>query len=658
MDSAVGVACGIGCLRALWMQRFATIKSFIAVYSILGMIQSMSYIYFTITLTTLEKRFKIPGKTLGIVLSGNEVSQILLSIFLSYYGGQRNRPRWIAIGTLSSALSCFVLALPHFLYGAGEDALRLTEEYVRQTPMAKSFISELSLKKDPILHCMANKPEEDCDNNAITSDLSITPLVLIFLSQFILGIGTTLFYVLGQTYVDDNTEKTDTPKLLGVSMALRMVGPTFGFLLGFLCLRVYIDPSLTPIIKKEDPRWMGAWWIGWIICGTLMAFMALLLGMFPKQLPKPQKTSSPDDFISESETIPLKDPSENIEKPPKEKPNLKDLIKSLRRITGNKILMNNILSGVFALLGASGFITYFIKYIEIQFQRSSAKESAVAGPIILVGSFAGLMGSGLYISKYKPKPKYLLFWNVVIGMLFILTQFSFIFLGCTDHRLKNYSNISKIIELNSECNALCDCDHVKFSPVCDARNNMTYFSPCHAGCTVSTVENSLKESTIFDNIVTDGFCDSNCNAAYYTFIIIMAVSHFAMSSGRIGNMLVNYRAVDVKDKSLAQGFGLWMVSIFALIPGPIIYGYIYDSACLVWDQRCNKRGNCWYYERDRLRWTLNVTAMCFTTIAVYFDYLVWKQGKNLDLYGDLDPKPENTTQTDEKVKTEKSPTKE
>lgn len=39
-------------------------------------------------------------------------------------------PRFIAWGVVFCALSCFILALPHFIYGAGEDALRLTKEYM------------------------------------------------------------------------------------------------------------------------------------------------------------------------------------------------------------------------------------------------------------------------------------------------------------------------------------------------------------------------------------------------------------------------------------------------------------------------------------------------------------------------------------------------
>lgn len=122
--------CGTSFWYPSWLQRFATSKSFLMVYGFLGFSQAMSYMYFIVTLTTLEKRFKIPSHTTGIVLSGNEISQIMLSLVLSYWGGQKNRPRWIAWGVMICGLSCFILAMPHFIYGAGEDALRLTQEFI------------------------------------------------------------------------------------------------------------------------------------------------------------------------------------------------------------------------------------------------------------------------------------------------------------------------------------------------------------------------------------------------------------------------------------------------------------------------------------------------------------------------------------------------
>lgn len=111
------------------LQRFAKTQWFIAVYSLLGTVQSASTTYFAVTLTTIEKRFKIPSQTTGIILCGNEVSQIILSLLLTYFGGQKHIPKWMSWGVVSSAVSCFILAWPHFIYGAGEEANHYTEEY-------------------------------------------------------------------------------------------------------------------------------------------------------------------------------------------------------------------------------------------------------------------------------------------------------------------------------------------------------------------------------------------------------------------------------------------------------------------------------------------------------------------------------------------------
>jgi len=63
------------------------------------------------------------------------------------------------------------------------------------------------------------------------------------------------------------------------------VGPAIGFLLGYGCLSLYIDPKLHPVITKKDPRWLGAWWLGWIILGVTMGMFAVLIAMFPRDLP-------------------------------------------------------------------------------------------------------------------------------------------------------------------------------------------------------------------------------------------------------------------------------------------------------------------------------------------------------------------------------------
>lgn len=57
--------CGVACWHPKWLQRFANTNTFLMVYGLLGTIQSMAFLYFVVTLTTMEKRFKIPSQVTG-----------------------------------------------------------------------------------------------------------------------------------------------------------------------------------------------------------------------------------------------------------------------------------------------------------------------------------------------------------------------------------------------------------------------------------------------------------------------------------------------------------------------------------------------------------------------------------------------------------------
>ena len=69
-------ACGIGCFRGPLLQRFANKKAYVILYGILGLVFSASYSYLNGTITTLEKRFKIPSKTTGTCKSITEYADV------------------------------------------------------------------------------------------------------------------------------------------------------------------------------------------------------------------------------------------------------------------------------------------------------------------------------------------------------------------------------------------------------------------------------------------------------------------------------------------------------------------------------------------------------------------------------------------------------
>lgn len=62
---------------------------------------------------------------------------------------------------------------------------------------------------------------------------------------------------------------------------------------------------------------------------------------------------------------------------------------------------------------------------------------------MLVGMVAGFLLSGYVITKYKPGPRYLLGWNVVVGLIVILGQTIFMELDCPIKDIHSFSNNSK-----------------------------------------------------------------------------------------------------------------------------------------------------------------------------------------------------------------------
>lgn len=98
-------------------------------YGTAGCIYSASIRYFNSTISTLEKRFKIPSKNIAFIAAGNDLSQTIAAVILTYLVTGKNKPRWMSYALYGIAIYCLISALPHFIYGAGEEALRLTQEY-------------------------------------------------------------------------------------------------------------------------------------------------------------------------------------------------------------------------------------------------------------------------------------------------------------------------------------------------------------------------------------------------------------------------------------------------------------------------------------------------------------------------------------------------
>ncbi len=209
-----------------------------------------------------------------------------------------------------------------------------------------------------------------------------------------------------------------------------MLGPTLGFLLGSAALQTYVNPSVDPGYEEGDPRWIGAWWLGYPIIGLLIIIFAFPLVCFPQRLPK---ANTDAERQAEKKSL----------NPGKEKMNLANVTSGFKdammRLITNKMFMFNFFSNLFYVFAFMGFGTFMPKYMEYNFRIKGSISSSSGAAVGTVSKAAGLLLSGYLISKFKPSARFLSGYNVFTGLLFFLALLIFSQLGCPTYQI--YGNV-------------------------------------------------------------------------------------------------------------------------------------------------------------------------------------------------------------------------
>lgn len=188
--------CGIGAYRPRWLQPFASVKIYTILYSILGILHSSYYSYLVGTLSTLEKRFAFKSKTSGIIFIADEMAPIFLGVIIGYYAGKTNRLRIITFGMVLSVLCNLFSSFPYFIYGPVQHL------------KSQSVVNEGGPQ---ICDPFSNK--ESCDVG--DQPPSLTAFSFLVFGSFLKGFSNIAYYAIGLIYLDDNSEKKNTPLYLG-----------------------------------------------------------------------------------------------------------------------------------------------------------------------------------------------------------------------------------------------------------------------------------------------------------------------------------------------------------------------------------------------------------------------------------------------------------
>ena len=214
----------------------------------------------SVSISSIERRFQLNSTAVGFLLVSFDLSVLLCVIFISYFGDKGHKPRWIGYGAIFQGLGALIFALPQFVFGSYEIGIT----------------GNLTLQACELL---GEAPTAACDGNS-----NILAYFIILLGNIFIGIGAAPLFTIGISFIDDITLPKYVPVHLGALYVCLAFGPALGYALGGVFLSIYVDPWVDTRLTETDPGWVGAWWIGFVICGVLSLLVAPPFFLFPRKL--------------------------------------------------------------------------------------------------------------------------------------------------------------------------------------------------------------------------------------------------------------------------------------------------------------------------------------------------------------------------------------
>ncbi|KAL6086322.1 hypothetical protein STEG23_036480, partial [Scotinomys teguina] len=284
---------------------------------------------------------------------------LLLIIFVSYFGTKLHRPIVIGVGCVVMGLGCFLISLPHFLM----------DRYEYETT-----ISPASNVSSNSFLCSGNRTQTltpTPDPKECVKEIKSLMWIYAVVGNIIRGIGETPVMPLGISYIEDFAKSENSPLYIGILETGMVIGPLIGLLLGSFCANIYVDTGSVNTddltITPTDTRWVGAWWIGFLICAGVNILTSIPFFFFPKTLPKEGQEDDVDVTKSDQE-------EKHQGKTKEDKRGItKDFLPFMKSLSCNPIYMLFILISVLQFNAFINTFTFMPKYLEQQYGKSTAE---------------------------------------------------------------------------------------------------------------------------------------------------------------------------------------------------------------------------------------------------------------------------------------------
>lgn len=599
---------------------FRSIKFFVLCHSILQLAQLMISGYLKSSISTVEKRFGLSSQTSGLLAAFNEVGNVSLILFVSYFGSRVHRPRMIGCGAILVALAGLLMALPHFI----------SEPYRYDNSEDKSQDKEASLCL-PTTVAPASAPSNDSCSSR-TEAKHLTMVGIMFIAQTLLGIGGVPIQPFGISYIDDFAHHSNSPLYLGILFAATTMGPGMAYGLGSLMLRLYVDIDRMPEgginLTPKDPRWVGAWWLGFLISAGLVVLAASPYFFFPREMPKEKHelhlrrkvltgassiVSKGEELASQHEPLKKETGLAQIAPDLTVVQFIKVFPSVLLRMLRHPIFLLVVLSQVCTSSMVAGMATFLPKFLERQFSVTASFANLLLGALTIPLAIVGIVLGGVLVKRLHLSPMQCSVLCLLGSLLCMVLSLPLFFIGCSTHQIAGITqNLGAQPEpsLFPGCAEPCSCQSDDFNPVCDTSAHVEYITPCHAGCTGHVVQEALGKSQVFytncscvagGGSMPAGPCESACSHLVLPFILLTSLGATVASVTHTPSFMLILRGVKKEDKILAVGMQFMLLRILAWMPSPVIHGSAIDTTCVHWALSCGRRAVCRYYDHDLLR---------------------------------------------------------
>lgn len=622
LDEDYPEACGWGPVRPKTCQRFRTPRYLLLCLCGASFIQGMIVNgLISVVISTLEKRYSLSSSESGLISSSYDIMSAISLIPISYFGGIGVKSRYISLGLLSIAAGSFTFSLPHFtsnLYNFG--------------------------RSDDNQLCTING-SSTCSVTASTSNLSVSDYKFVFyLAMLMMGVGSVPLFTLAQPYLDESVPVQSASLYLGIYHCCNVLGPAAGYVIGAISLSYYVDIDRIEYVtvNSESSRFVGAWWVGFLIGALLAALIALPLMGFPGILPKTSdykegreretyKTGCQEDrSLGEGE--------QEGQGAGEKKSSIWDVFRSFKVLMMNPTFVFLTLAETtegFVLAGSSTFLP---KFAEVQFSLPASTAGLYVGAAIIpAGGLSTFMG-GFIVKRFNLTVRGILKFCVglmmsstVMGFFLLIHCPSVPFAGVNIEYGEPATSGTKFLGSfqSSACYNNCSCAQAdNYNPVCGI-DGITFYSPCHAGCNSidkSTSPWSYSNCSCIASIPTSSFeaqqgtCESTCTLLS-PFLIISTIFVLIKFTVAIPALTATLRCVPHKERAFSLGIQWTISRCLGFIPGPIVFGKLIDMACLLWQSDCEDEGSCFFYNNEKMSYLAMAIMLTGNILTATFIFL-------------------------------------